>query len=131
MKYPFAQHAAEQLKAASARLYADVTLDALGDLTAPDMVIHAQTLRAQAEVARAAGYAQVAANLTRAAELTQVPNEDILKIYDMLRPERSSYDGLLRLADWLEAQYQAVENARLIREAAEVYRARGLLRREA
>jgi propanediol dehydratase small subunit len=131
MKYPFAQHAAEQLKAASARPYADVTLDALGDLTAPDMVIHAQTLRAQAEVARAAGYAQVAANLTRAAELTQVPNEDILKIYDMLRPERSSYDGLLRLADWLEAQYQAVENARLIREAAEVYRARGLLRREA
>lgn len=131
MKYPFAQHSAAELKAASDRPYQDLTLDALGDLSADDMFIHAQTLRAQADVARAAGYPQVAANLTRAAELTAVPNEDILKIYDMLRPERASYEAVMRLAEWLETQYQATENARLIREAAEVYRSRGLLRREA
>ncbi|MBX3064227.1 MAG: glycerol dehydrogenase, partial [Anaerolineae bacterium] len=73
---------------------------------------------------------QLASNLLRAAELTVVPNEEVLKIYDTLRPERASLDELLSLADYLETQYQAVENARFIREAADVYRKRGLLRRE-
>lgn len=131
MKYPFSQHDSEQLKAASERPYTELKLDNLDDLTANDMFIHADTLRAQAQVAREAGYPHLAENLLRAAELTAVPNEDVLKIYDALRPERSSAEDLLRIAQWLETQYHAVENARFIREAAEVYRARGLLRREA
>lgn len=130
MKYPFSQNEADKLKAASERPYAEVTLENVEQLTATDMFIHAETLRAQAEVARSAGYPHLAANLLRAAELTTVPNEDVLKIYDALRPERSSAEDLLRIAAWLETQYQAVENARFIREAAEVYQSRGLLRRD-
>jgi propanediol dehydratase small subunit len=130
MKYPFSQHEADHLKAASERPYADVNLDNLNDLSAADMFIHADTLRAQAQVARDAGFPHLAENLLRAAELTAVPNEEVLKIYDALRPERSSAEDLLRIAQWLETQYHAVENARFIREAAEVYRVRGLLRRE-
>ena len=130
MKYPFSQHESDHLKAASERPYADVNLDNLNDLSAADMFIHADTLRAQAQVARDAGFPHLAENLLRAAELTAVPNEEVLKIYDALRPERSSAEDLLRIAQWLETQYHAVENARLIREAAEVYRVRGLLRRE-
>lgn len=130
MKYPFSQHETDHLKAASERPYADLTLENLESLSADDMFIHAETLRAQAQVARQAGYPQLASNLLRAAELTAVPNEEVLKIYDTLRPERASYDSLLRLAEWLETQYNASENARFIREAAEVYQSRGLLKRE-
>ncbi|MCE2472900.1 MAG: propanediol dehydratase small subunit PduE, partial [Anaerolineae bacterium] len=94
-----------------------------------DLRTHADTLRRQAEIAREGGFPQLAANLLRAAELTCVPNEEMLKIYESLRPERASYAELTRLADYLETSYGARENAAFIREAAEVYRERGLLRR--
>ena len=93
------------------------------------MRTHADTLRRQAEIARAGGYPQLAANLRRAAELTDVPNDELLQIYESLRPERASFDELTRLADYLEANYEARENAAFIREAAEVYRERAMLRR--
>jgi len=131
-KYPLAEHEAERLKAASGRPFDDVTFEAAvnGDLQPDDLRIHAETLRAQAEIARQAGHAQLAMNLMRAAELTVVPNEEVLKIYDLLRPGRASYQQLIGLADLLEKTYQAVENARFVREAAKVYQDRKLLRRE-
>ena len=119
------------IRAASGRPLPSLTLDAAraGELTADDIRIHGETLRAQAEVARAAGYTQLAENWSRAAELTVVPNDELLKTYEMLRPERSTYVELLALADYLETTYAATENARFIREAAEVYQQRGLLKR--
>lgn len=104
----------------------DVTLD--GDLSIEDLSIHADTLRAQAEIAREAGYPQLAANLLRAAELTEVPSAVILRIYALLRPKRASYDELMELAAMLDDKYDAIENAHFIRDAAEIYRARELLR---
>jgi propanediol dehydratase small subunit len=121
----------QPIRAASGKPLDAVTLDAAlgGELSADDIRIHGETLRAQAEVAKAAGYHQLAQNWSRAAELTLIPNEQLLKIYEMLRPERSTYDELIALADTLESTYSAAENARFIREAAEVYQQRGLLRR--
>jgi propanediol dehydratase small subunit len=130
-KYPLMDNEAESIKAASERLLSDITLDTLDELSADDLRICAETLHAQAEIARQAGFPQLAANLTRAAELTVVPNEDLLKMYDLLRPHRASYKRLMALADLLETTYQAVENARFVREAADAYRARGLLQRKA
>src|SRR5579872_5205739 len=131
-KYPLAENAADQLKAASGRRFEDVTYEAAvnNELKPNDLKIQAETLRAQADIARQAGHPQLAENLLRAAELTAVPDEDVLKMYDLLRPGRASYQQLLDLAGLLEKTYQAAQNARFIREAAEVYRARGLLRRE-
>ncbi len=131
MKYPLMQHAADEIRAASGRRLKEVTLDALaqGELSADDLQIHADTLRIQAAIAQKAGYSQLAANLLRAAELTRVPSEEILKMYELLRPERASFEKLIELAAYLEATYAAVETARLVREAAAVYRERGLLRR--
>jgi len=131
-QYPLADHEAESLRATSGRAFNDLTFEAAinGELTPDDLRIHANTLRAQAQIARQAGYPQLAANLLRAAELTAVPNEEVLKIYDLLRPERASYPQLMALAERFEQVYHAPENARLVREAAEVYRDRGLLRRE-
>jgi len=128
--YPLADHS-EQISAASGRALADINLAAAisGELSAADMQISGETLRAQAGVARNSGYAQLAENLERAAELTAVPNEELLVMYGMLRPERSSYDELSALADRLENEFAAPVNAAFVREAAEVYRERRLLRR--
>lgn len=130
-EYPLRENAAESLRAQSGRRLSEITAEALaaGELGGDDLRAHADTLRQQAEIARAGGYPQLAANLLRAAELTDVPNEEMLKIYETLRPERASYDELTRLADYLETTYAARENAAFIREAADVYRQRGLLRR--
>jgi propanediol dehydratase small subunit len=126
--YPLIDHA-DDLHAMSGRPLREVTLDALEDLSITDVQISPATLRAQAEIARQAGFRQLATNLTRAAELTAVPNAELLRMYEMLRPQRASQAELLALADELEGSYQAIENAQLVREAAEVYQARELLKR--
>jgi propanediol dehydratase small subunit len=126
--YPLIDQA-DELRAVSGRPLSEVTLDALEELSIADVQISPATLRAQAEIARQAGFRQLATNLTRAAELTAVPNAELLRMYEMLRPQRVSHAELLALADELEQRYQAIENAQMVREAAEVYRARGLLKR--
>ena len=128
-RYPLIEHAAD-LQAMSGRPSEQITLDAAAseELTIADVQISAETLRAQATIARQAGYDQLAANLTRAAELTTVPNAEVLRMYELLRPGRATYAELIEVAATLEESYGARETAALVREAAEVYQARGLLR---
>jgi propanediol dehydratase small subunit len=130
--YPMMEHAFGTIRTSNGRRLTEITMDNVesGALSAEDMQIDAQTLLGQAKIARRAGLLQLAANLTRAAELTAVPNEKLLEMYEMLRPGRSSLEQLMALATRLEEQFNARENARFVREAAAVYRARGLLRRE-
>jgi propanediol dehydratase small subunit len=120
----------ENLRAVSGKSAADITLDNLDALDANDLRISAETLQAQARVAADAGYRQLAANLSRAAELSAVPNDELLKMYELLRPGRASYDTLIALAERLETIYNAPINGQFVREAADAYRRRGLLRRE-
>jgi propanediol dehydratase small subunit len=87
-----------------------------------------ETLRLQSEVARAAGQAQLADNLLRAAELAPLPDEAILAIYTALRPGRSSGAELEAWAERLEG-WEAPVTAAFVREAARVYGERGLLAR--
>jgi propanediol dehydratase small subunit len=107
----------------------ELTLDALrsGRLDASEMRATAETLELQAQVALAAGRAQLAANLERAAELTGVPDEVILEVYTALRPHRSTADELERWADRLEEEFQATMTAAFVREAGAVYAKRNLL----
>lgn len=130
-QYPILEHAADTLHAASGRNIDEITLDAavMGELSPGDLQINAETLRAQAAVARNAGFRQLAENLERAAELAAVPNEELLRMYTVLRPGRSTYDELQELAGTLANTYAAPLNAAWVREAATVYRQRGLLRR--
>lgn len=106
----------------------DVTLEAIrsGTLAAADVRATEQTLRRQAEVARAAGRAPLAANLERAAELTRVPDDELLEIYTALRPGRSTERDLARHADRLD-ELGAPATAAFVRQAVTVYRERGLL----
>jgi len=105
----------------------DVTLAGAraGSLAPDDTRATAGTLALQAEVARAAGRVQLAEGIERAAELTQVPDDELLAIYTALRPGRSSAVDLEAWAERLE-ELGARHNAVFVREAAEAYRARGL-----
>ena len=107
----------------------ELTLDSLrrGELGADDVRIHPETLEHQAQVAESHANPQLAANLRRAAELTELTDDEVLSIYDALRPRRSSYDELTAVAQSLESRGH-VRNAALVREAAEVYARRGMLR---
>lgn len=129
VNYPLMEHAAD-LAAASGRTADAIGLATLAELSPDDLRISAETLRAQAAVAQEADFAQLAENLTRAAELTVVPNEELLRMYEIMRPGRSTYAQLQEMATKLEMTYQATTTARLVREAAEIYRQRDLLKRQ-
>jgi len=125
--YPLGTRRPELVATPSGLALDDVTLAAARDgrLRADDTRATAETLRLQAEVARAAGRAQLAEGLERAAELTGVPDEELLAVYTALRPGRSSADELERWAARLE-ELGAPLNAAFVREAAAAYGARGV-----
>jgi propanediol dehydratase small subunit len=101
-----------------------------GELTTEDFRVSGDTLRRQADAADAAGYHQFAENLRRAAELTEISNQQVLEIYSKLRPGRTTYGELVALAEHLERDCNAPLTAALVREAAEVYLQRGVVEQE-
>jgi len=116
-------------RAWSGKRLADLTLAAVvaGDVSVDDLRIHPDTLEHQAQVAEAHASPQLAQNFRRAAELTGLDDHDVLRIYEALRPHRSSVDDLVVLSRWLDDR-GAHRNATLVREAAVVYERRGLVR---
>lgn len=106
----------------------DVTLEALaaGELDGSEIRATPQTLRLQAEVARAAGRDPLAASLERAAELAAIPGDLLLAVYTALRPRRATAD---ELAGWVVTlqEHGATKTAAFVREAAEAYAERSLL----
>jgi propanediol dehydratase small subunit len=127
--YPLGSRRPDLVQTPGGHSLDELTLDALraGRLAAADMRATAKTLELQAEVARAAGRAPLAANLGRAAELTAIPDEQILEIYTALRPHRSTEEELERWVERLEREFQAPLTAEFVREAKAVYVERDLL----
>jgi propanediol dehydratase small subunit len=95
-------------------------------VTATELRATPETLRLQAEVARANGQGQLAENLIRAAELAPLPDDTILSIYTALRPGRSTTAELETWARRLE-EWNAPATAAFVREAAEIYERRRIL----
>jgi len=58
-------------------------------VTLEDLRITSASLRQQAEIARAAGRDTLAANFERDAEFVDVPQDTIMRIYELLRPCRA------------------------------------------
>ena len=129
--YPLATRHPEWVKTATNKTLDDLTLEnVLSDrVTAQDMRITPETLRMQAAIAQDAGRDRLAMNFERAAELTAVPDDRILEIYNALRPYRSTQAELLAIADELEHTWHATVNAAFVRESAEVYQQRHKLRK--
>jgi propanediol dehydratase small subunit len=115
------------VRALSGREVGELTLEAVrrGELGVPDLRIHPETLERQAAIAAAHANPQLAENLRRAAELTRLPDEEVLAIYDALRPGRSTPEQLTELAAGL-GERGLPRCAALLAEAAEVYARRGL-----
>ncbi len=127
-RYPLGEQPTDAVHSATGLTLDQITLDAVmdGRVNATDLRISGDTLRTQAVIAEQAGFRSFAQNLRRGAELVEIPDDELLRIYTALRPRRSSYAELLALADDLERSRGAVLVAGLIREAAEAYAARGL-----
>ena len=104
-----------------------LTVEAIraGEVGVSDLRIHPETLERQAVVAEAHSNPQLAENLRRAAELTQLPDEEVLAIYEALRPGRSTAAQLTALAGSLAGR-GLPRCAALVAEAADVYARRGL-----
>ena len=107
----------------------EISVEAIqrGDITLDDVRIHPDSLKYQAQVAESAGNPQLAENFLRAAELTGLADEEVLALYEALRPNRSSAQQLLEIAVNLKSK-GAHKNAELFSQAADVYARRGLLK---
>ncbi|MDG3085144.1 propanediol dehydratase small subunit PduE [Vibrio hannami] len=128
--YPLASKHPDWVKTPTGKTADDITLEGVinGTVTNQDMRITPEILRIQADIARSAGRELLAVNFERAAELTQVPDERVLEIYNALRPYRSSKQELLDIAQELQSKYQATVCAGYVKEAAELYEQRKKLK---
>ncbi len=121
--YPLGAKRPELVKTSTNKSLNDITLENVinGAIKPEDVRVTATTLKMQAEIARAAGRETLAVNFERAAELTVVPDERLLEIYNALRPYRSTKVELEAIATELETRFQAIICAAFIREAAVRY----------
>ena len=115
------------VRALSGRAVDSLTVEAVraGEVGVADLRIHPDTLEHQAVVAAEHGNPQLAENLRRAAELTRLPDEEVLAVYEALRPGRSTPADLTTLAASLAGR-GLPRCAALVTEAADVYARRGL-----
>ena len=129
MQYPLGEHEKEKITSRTGKKLTDITLDEVmkNRFSADDIKISKEVLKAQGQVAREAGNDPMEKNFERAAELVDVPDDVILKMYDKLRPNRSTKLELVLMAQELLEKYNARNCARLVMEAAEVYEKRGIL----
>jgi len=107
--YPLASRRPDLVRTLTGKALKDISLENVvsGKIDAQEIRIRPETLELQAQVAENHGRPQLAANFRRAAELTRIPDEEVLKIYNALRPGRSTKEELLRMAKELEEKYRA------------------------
>jgi propanediol dehydratase small subunit len=129
MQYPLGEHEKDRITSRTGKKLDELSLDEVrkGHVAPDDIKISAEMLRAQGEVADQAGNAPMKKNFERAAELTNVPDDVILRMYNKLRPNRATKTELARMAEELLEKYHAPNCAKLVLEAAEVYEKRGIL----
>jgi glycerol dehydratase small subunit/propanediol dehydratase small subunit len=129
--YPLAEKRPDIVTGKRGKRLSDITLDAVmaGDIAMEDLRITPAALQAQAGIARAAGRPTLARNFERAAELVEVPRDEIMRVYELLRPGRAtSRQQLLDAAKTMRESHGAARIAGFIEEAAEVYEKRGLFK---
>ncbi|MCT4618056.1 MAG: diol dehydratase small subunit [Marinisporobacter sp.] len=128
--YPLGTKRPELVESPTGKGLEDITIEKTinGEISADDVRISAEILEYQAQVAQSVGRDAFARNLRRAAELTKIPDDRILEIYNALRPYRSTREEMIEIADELEHKYGAKINADFVREATDVYQERKRLK---
>lgn len=129
MRYQLGEHEKDRIYSKTGKKLTEITLDEItkGRISSEDIKISKEMLKAQGQVAKENGNDPMEKNFERAAELVDVPDDVILKMYDKLRPNRSTKLELVMMAKELVEKYNAKNCARLVMEAAEVYEKRGIL----
>lgn len=128
--YPLYQKHRDIIKTPSGKSLNDVTLDDIANnrVDRKDLRITADALKMQGDVAGAAGRETLQMNFDRAAELTKIPDDRLLEMYNALRPYRSTKDELLQIAEELKSKYNANICAAWFEEAAKYYSSRKKLK---
>lgn len=128
--YPLYSKHPELVHSPSGKALNDITLDNVlnDDIKANDLRITPDTLRMQGEVANDAGRDAVQRNFQRASELTSIPDDRLLEMYNALRPYRSTKAELLAISAELKDKYHAPVNAGWFAEAADYYESRKKLK---
>lgn len=128
--YPLYQKHRDIIKTPSGKALDDVTLDDIANnrVDRKDLRITAEALKMQGDVAGAAGRKTLQMNFDRAAELTKIPDDRLLEMYNALRPYRSTKEELLSIADELRTKYDAKICAAWFEEAAKYYWSRKKLK---
>ena len=128
--YPLGVKRRDILKSPRGIPFEELTLENVesGKVGFEDFRISPEVLKMQGDIAASAGRTQIAFNFGRAGELTKVPDERILQIYNSLRPHRSTKEELIAIADELQNKFGACVCADFVREAADVYSRRKLLK---
>lgn len=129
--YPIAETRPQEVAGNRGKPLSALTIDAVmnGDVSMEDLRITAQALEQQAEIAASVGRSALAGNLQRAAEMTRLPQSEVMEIYELLRPGRAaSPESLLAAAKRMRAEHDAQLLGDFLDEAARFYEKRGLFR---
>lgn len=129
--YPLAEKRPEAVGGGRGKRLDELTLENVlnGAVILDDLTITQHALVQQAEIAQSAGRPTLSANFERAGELVAVPQETIMRIYELLRPGRARTKAdLITAAEELKDRYGAVRMAAFVTEAADVYDRRGLFK---
>lgn len=127
--YPLSEKRPDLIQTRTGKKLDALTVDALksGAVTMEDLRITKGALLMQAEIAEAAGRPRLGSNFQRAADMVDVPQDFLLKAYELLRPGRAKTNReLLDAAKTFREQYKAERVAAFLEEAADVYERRGL-----
>ncbi|MGF7400610.1 diol dehydratase small subunit [Thermoanaerobacterium thermosaccharolyticum] len=129
-EYPLSKSAFDKLVTKTGKHLNEINIEnvMMGNVKPDDIKISKEVLLMQGKIAERYGRHQMKENFTRASELTDVPDEKILEIYESLRPFRSTKEELINLAYELRDKYNAINCANLILEAVEAYEKRNILR---
>lgn len=128
--YPLYEKHPELIKTQTGKSIDEINMENIlsGKVMPSDCRISAETLVYQAEIQESIGNPAIGANFRRAAEMTRIPDDRIIQIYNRMRPHVSTKEELLAIAEELETTYDAKINAALLRETAEVYEDRNMFR---
>jgi propanediol dehydratase small subunit len=127
--YPLSEQRPDLIRTGTGKKLEEITVAVLesGTVGMDDLRITADALRMQAEIAVAAGRPRLGSNFERAAEMVPVPQDLLLKAYELLRPGRAKTKSeLLEAAATSRKDYKADRVAAFLEEAADVYERRGL-----
>ena len=130
--FPLAETRPSKVKGKRGMALSELTIEAVleGNVDLDDLQITPEALLQQAEIAKSVGRKTLSENFERAAEMNNLPNSEVMKIYELLRPGRTeSMSTLLDAAKKIRTEYQAEKLAKFIEEAAEFYDKRGLFKK--